>query len=117
MLEVGTRVGPYEVISSLGAGGMGEVYRAHDTKLGRDIALKVLPETVANDADRIARFEREARALRPQPFPHRDALRHGGIRRPTPPHHGARRGRDAGRPAPAQRPAARRCAAISDPDR
>ena len=63
MLGAGTRVGPYEVISSLGAGGMGEVYRAHDAKLGRDIALKVLPETVANDADRIARFEREARAL------------------------------------------------------
>jgi len=62
-LPPGTRLGPYEVLGSLGAGGMGEVYRARDTKLGRDVALKLLPEAFARDADRSSRFEREARAL------------------------------------------------------
>ena len=59
----GTRLGVYEVVSSLGAGGMGEVYRAKDTRLGREVALKVLPEAFARDADRRARFEREARTV------------------------------------------------------
>ncbi len=59
----GTRVGPYEILSALGAGGMGEVYRARDTKLNRDVALKVLPEAFANDPDRLARFQREAQVL------------------------------------------------------
>ena len=59
----GTRLGPYEVIAPLGAGGMGEVYRAHDTKLNREVALKILPEAVANDPDRLARFTREAQTL------------------------------------------------------
>src|SRR6185295_11829945 len=59
----GTRLGPYEIVGSLGAGGMGEVYRAHDPRLGRDVAIKVLPDSVARDADRLARFEREARAV------------------------------------------------------
>jgi serine/threonine-protein kinase len=63
MLAIGAKLGSYEVVGSLGAGGMGEVYRARDTKLGRDVAIKVLPEALATDADRIARFEREARAL------------------------------------------------------
>ena len=62
-LTPGSRVGPYEVRSILGAGGMGEVYRASDTTLGRDIALKILPEAFARDPDRLARFEREARTL------------------------------------------------------
>jgi len=62
-LAAGTRLGPYEILSPLGAGGMGEVYRGHDVKLGRDVAIKVLPETMARDADRLARFEREARSL------------------------------------------------------
>ncbi|MCC7010824.1 MAG: protein kinase [Acidobacteria bacterium] len=59
----GTRVGPYEIQHPLGAGGMGEVYRARDTKLGRDVALKILPEAFARDPDRRARFEREAQIL------------------------------------------------------
>lgn len=59
-LTIGTRVGPYEVTGTLGAGGTGEVYRARDTKLGRDVALKVLPEQFASDPDRLARFKREA---------------------------------------------------------
>jgi serine/threonine protein kinase len=62
-LAVGTRLGPYEIQSSLGAGGRGEVYRATDTKLGRDIALKVLPADRAHDPERLARFRREAKAL------------------------------------------------------
>src|SRR6266540_1404623 len=62
-LSAGTRLGPYEILAPLGAGGMGEVYRARDPKLGRDVAIKVLPEAVAGDAERLARFEREARSL------------------------------------------------------
>ncbi|HVO13202.1 MAG TPA: serine/threonine-protein kinase [Vicinamibacteria bacterium] len=57
----GTRLGPYEVIGLIGAGGMGEVYRARDTRLGRDVAVKVIPEELATDPDRLARFEQEAR--------------------------------------------------------
>ena len=59
----GTRLGPYEIESAIGAGGMGEVYRARDTKLGRAVAIKVLPDALAADPDRIARFEREAKVL------------------------------------------------------
>ncbi len=62
-LGSGARLGSYEILALLGAGGMGEVYRARDARLDRDVALKVLPDTVAGDADRLARFEREARAL------------------------------------------------------
>src|SRR5499426_1893175 len=62
-LAAATRVGPYEITAQIGAGGMGEVYRATDTNLGRDIAIKVLPEAFAKDPDRLARFEREARTL------------------------------------------------------
>ena len=62
-LTSGTKLGPYEIQSPLGAGGMGEVYRATDTKLGRDVALKVLPADMAHDPDRLARFRREAKAL------------------------------------------------------
>src|SRR5579864_970165 len=58
-----SRVGPYQIVGSLGAGGMGEVYRATDPRLGRDVALKVLPEIFARDAERMARFEREAKVL------------------------------------------------------
>jgi Tol biopolymer transport system component/predicted Ser/Thr protein kinase len=62
-VQPGTRLGPYEVVEAIGAGGMGVVYRARDTKLGRDVALKILPDSFAGDSDRLARFEREARVL------------------------------------------------------
>jgi len=62
-LTAGTRLGPYEILSALGAGCMGEVYRARDTKLGRDVAIKVLPESLAGDPERLARFSREAHVL------------------------------------------------------
>ena len=62
-LSAGTTLGPYEILAPIGKGGMGEVYRARDTKLDRDVAIKVLPDEVANDAERVARFEREAKLL------------------------------------------------------
>ncbi|MEJ2007831.1 MAG: protein kinase, partial [Acidobacteriota bacterium] len=62
-IQEGTRLGAFEILTPLDAGGMGEVYRARDTKLGRDVALKILPEAMARDAERMARFEREARTL------------------------------------------------------
>src|SRR5438093_9986584 len=70
-LSPGTRLGPYEILAPLGAGGMGEVYRARDPRLGREVAIKVLPDALALDAERLARFEREARLLA--------ALNHAGI--------------------------------------
>jgi serine/threonine protein kinase/Tfp pilus assembly protein PilF len=63
LLDTGTRLGPYEIVSPLGAGGMGEVYRAHDPRLGREVALKVLPRPALQDATRLARFEQEARTI------------------------------------------------------
>src|ERR1700746_3671488 len=62
-LSSGTKLGPYEIQSPLGAGGMGEVYRARDTRLGRDVPIKVLPGALVNDADRLRRFEQEARTI------------------------------------------------------
>ena len=62
-IATGTKLGPYEITGAIGAGGMGEVYRAHDPKLGRDVAIKVLPEAFARDAERMARFQREAKVL------------------------------------------------------
>ena len=70
-LTAGTRLGPYEIAAALGAGGMGEVYRARDTRLDRDVAVKVLPQAIANDSGRLRRFEQEARAAA--------ALNHPGI--------------------------------------
>jgi serine/threonine protein kinase len=61
-LTAGTRVGPFEVVAPIGAGGMGEVFRARDARLGRDVAVKVLPSLFASDVDRLRRFEQEARA-------------------------------------------------------
>jgi TolB-like protein len=82
-LQAGTRLGAYEILSRLGAGGMGEVYRARDAKLERDVAVKVLPASVANDADALARFEREAKAVAALSHPNilaiHDFGRHEGV--------------------------------------
>jgi Tol biopolymer transport system component/predicted Ser/Thr protein kinase len=69
-LANGTKLGPYEIVAPLGAGGMGEVYRARDTRLGRDVAIKVLPSNLSSDAQRRERFEREARAISALNHPH-----------------------------------------------
>ncbi|MBI1796380.1 MAG: protein kinase [Candidatus Eisenbacteria bacterium] len=83
-LAPATRLGPYEIVAPLGAGGMGEVYRARDTRLGRDVALKVLPEAFARDAERLARLEREARTVAGLNHPNIVVLysveEHGGVR-------------------------------------
>jgi hypothetical protein len=69
-LSKGQHIGPYEIVAPLGEGGMGHVYRAHDARLGRDVALKVLPADVAADPERLARFRREARAVAALNHPH-----------------------------------------------
>src|ERR1700719_1004195 len=69
-LTSGTKLGPYEIQAALGAGGMGEVYRAHDTRLGRDVAIKVLPSHLSSDPDLKARFECEAKAISALSHPH-----------------------------------------------
>jgi serine/threonine protein kinase len=69
-LTAGTRLGAYEILKLIGSGGMGAVYLAHDSKLGRDVALKILPATVTNDPDRVARFRREAHVLASLNHPH-----------------------------------------------
>ena len=69
-LTPGTRLGSYDIVSLLGQGGMGEVYRAHDARLGRDVAIKVLPTEFDADPDRIRRFEQEARAIAALNHPH-----------------------------------------------
>ena len=74
LLAVGTRLGSYEVLAALGAGGMGEVYRARDTRLNRVVALKILPEVFAADPERLARFEREAQVLASLNHPHIAAI-------------------------------------------
>src|ERR1051325_2480487 len=73
-LSSGSRLGPYDILAPLGAGGMGEVYRAKDTKLGREVALKILPATFTNDPERIARFRREAQVLASLNHPHIGAI-------------------------------------------
>ncbi len=70
MLQAGTRLGPYEIVAPLGAGGMGEVYRAKDTRLGREVALKTLPEALAATPSRLARLRKEARILASLSHPH-----------------------------------------------
>jgi serine/threonine protein kinase len=86
-LAAGARLGLYEVVAPLGAGGMGEVYRARDTRLGRDVAIKVLPAEFAAEPDRLRRFEQEARAVVAPDHPNILALydvgTHEGIRRPN----------------------------------
>jgi serine/threonine protein kinase len=69
-LSTGTRLGPYEIVSALGSGGMGEVYRARDTNLNREVAIKVLREPFADDSERLARFQREAQLLASLNHPH-----------------------------------------------
>ena len=73
-LTAGSRLGPYEILSAIGAGGMGEVYRARDTRLERTVALKVLPEHLTSDEDLRQRFEREARTISQISHPHICAL-------------------------------------------
>jgi len=73
-LSPGSRLGAYEIIAALGAGGMGEVYRAHDTRLSRDVAIKILPRTFADDSERLTRFRREARVLASLNHPHIAAI-------------------------------------------
>src|SRR5437660_3244516 len=73
-MTLGPRLGPYEVLVSLGAGGMGEVYRAKDTRLNRDVALKILPDTFTHDLGRLARFRREAQVLASLNHPHIGAI-------------------------------------------
>jgi serine/threonine protein kinase len=83
MIAAGTRIGSYEILSPLGAGGMGEVWRARDGKLGREVAIKVLPDSVAEDTERLARFVREAQLLAALNHPHIAAIygieKSGGI--------------------------------------
>src|SRR6266496_1333112 len=73
-LASGSRLGPYEILSALGAGGMGEVWKARDGRLGREVAIKVLPEAFAADAERLARFRREAHVLASLNHPHIAAI-------------------------------------------
>src|SRR5829696_3995590 len=73
-LSPGTRLGSYEILSLLGAGGMGEVYRARDTRLDRSVAIEILPAAFAADADRVTRFEREAKVLASLNHPHIAAI-------------------------------------------
>src|SRR6186997_1358065 len=73
-VTAGTRLGSYDVVGPIGRGGMGEVYRAHDSRLGRDVALKVLPTEFTADAGRLARFESEARMLAALNHPHIGAI-------------------------------------------
>ncbi len=79
-LQPGTRLGPYEITAQIGVGGMGEVYRATDTKLKRDVAVKVLPSHVAADPERLARFQREAEVLASLNHPNIADRRSGGRR-------------------------------------
>src|SRR5512132_4354478 len=76
MLGPGTRLGVYEVVAPIGAGGMGEVLKARDTKLGRDVAIKVLPAALTNDPERLARFQREAQVLAALNHPNIAAIYH-----------------------------------------
>ena len=96
-MVIGQTLGSYTILSKLGEGGMGEVYRARDTRLGRSVAIKVLPEAFATDAERVPRFEREAKVLASLNHPHIAAL-YGMESGADPlPDHGTGRRRDAAR--------------------
>ena len=118
MISAGTKLGPYEILSPLGAGGMGEVYRARDAKLNREVAIKVLPEALAEDAERLARFQREAQVLASLNHPHIAAIygleKVGRLRGAGA---GAGRRRDARRADRAGPAAGRRGAGDRAPDR
>jgi serine/threonine protein kinase len=74
-VQAGTRLGPYEIVAKIGSGGMGEVYKARDTRLDRDAAIKVLPTEFAADPERLRRFEQEARAVAALPSQHPHPVR------------------------------------------
>ena len=94
---IGTKLAHYEITSHLGSGGMGEVYQATDVKLGRSVAIKILPEAFSRDADRLARFEREARVLASLNHSNIAAIYGLGSRRLRTPGDGTGRRRNAGR--------------------
>src|SRR5437870_3567546 len=95
---IGSKLAHYEITSHLGSGGMGDVYQATDSRLGRSVAIKFLPEAFSHDSERVARFEREARVLASLNHPHiAGILRTGRIRRTQVPRDGTRRWRNAGR--------------------
>ena len=94
-LTAGARLGPYEVVAAIGAGGIGEVYRARDTRLGRDVAIKVLPPAFSADAERRARFEREAQTWPRSPIPTSSASSTRALRKPDLRRHGTAGRRDA----------------------
>ena len=73
-LAAGTKLGPYEILSPLGAGGMGEVYRARDTRLDRSVAIKILPDEFSLDTERVSRFQREAEVLASLNHPKNETL-------------------------------------------
>src|SRR3989454_1163039 len=83
-MDSGTRIGPYEIAASIGAGGMGEVFRARDTRLNRDVAVKVLPKDFAADADRLRRFEQEAKTLAALNHPNVLTVFDAGVHEGTP---------------------------------
>ena len=116
-LSQGTRLGPFEILAPLGAGGMGEVYRARDTRLGREVAIKVLPDEFSADADRRTRFEQEARAASALNHPNIVTIYDIGTGGRDHLHRdGARRRQDAAR-APAARAAADRDGSWTSPPR
>ena len=117
-LTAGTRLGLYEILAPIGAGGMGEVYRARDPKLKRDVAIKVLPTTYASDEERLRRFEQEAQAAGALNHPNITAVYElGSARRLAVHRHGASRGRDAARPALGRRASGAQGDRLRDPDR
>ena len=117
-LAAGTRLGPYEILAPIGAGGMGEVYRARDPRLKRDVAIKVLPASFSDDADRLRRFEQEAQAAGgSEPSEHHGGLRHRHARGRAVHRHGAARRRDAARAPGGRRAPGAQGDGVRDPDR